>query len=426
MTVRVDSNSQLTPEQERVYRLRNAAERDGGTPGGFLELLAAVVADETWRQIPSGVSSSDPFASFAEFIEAKPPFGLGQRVEDVHVLLQMQHPHEAAAEFRSKMDAMRSEVRRLLAQDGITGYSELQRDRDIQAWAALDKSGSWWLAFFVACQVRPQAAGAAAEGAGRATKLKISANEFARRAGTSADRVLRYYRAWESAYAASAVPLSAEQLCPGHEPIELPPADDWTLYYTSRRSASTDRGALISAAAAAEGIRPTKALEVAENPTALRAAILADPRTADAARAALKALTVEERRSEHLEYVKQVAEEGKAQAASGQLIQLPEQIRAQVSEHLASVTDAPTDPDLVTSTYDLVQKLVNRAVEADPEAHATEQRARFQTALKATRRSIAAIDPASLPDVVDDGLREEISALQEVVNALVASISRSE
>ncbi|MFB6876089.1 hypothetical protein ACFCYW_27645, partial [Streptomyces sp. NPDC056323] len=100
---------------------------------------------------------------------------------------------------------------------------------------------------------------------------------------------------------------------------------DWTLYYTSRRSASTDRGALISAAAEAEGIRPTKALEVAENPTALRAAIMADPKTAEAARVALKAVTAEERRTEHLAYVRQVAEEGKAQAASGQLIKLPEQ-----------------------------------------------------------------------------------------------------
>ncbi|MFB7553383.1 hypothetical protein [Streptomyces sp. NPDC056154] len=46
---------------------------------------------------------------------------------------------------------------------------------------------------------------------------------------------------------------------------------DWTLYYTSRRSASTDRGALISTAAEAEGIRPTKALEVAENRLRLHA-----------------------------------------------------------------------------------------------------------------------------------------------------------
>lgn len=68
--------------------------------------------------------------------------------------------------------------------------------------------------------------------------------------------------------------------------MDLPPAEDWTPYYTSRRSASTDREALISAAAEAEGIRPTKALEVAENPTALRAAIMADPKTAQAARCA--------------------------------------------------------------------------------------------------------------------------------------------
>ncbi|MFI9019155.1 hypothetical protein ACIGZI_34520 [Streptomyces griseus] len=423
MTVRVDSNSQLTPEQERVYRLRNAAERDGGTPGGFLELLAAVVADETWRQTPSGVSA-EPFSSFAEFIEAKPPFGLGRRVEDVHVLLQMQHPHEAAAEFRSKMENMRSEVRRLLAEDGITGYSEQQRDRDIQAWAALDRSGSWWLAFFVACQVRSQASATPTNGESRAAGTKLSAAEFARRAGTSPERVLRYYKAWEAAHAAGAVAHGADELWPGHEPVGLPPAEDWTLYYSSRRGATTDRGALISAAAEAEGIRPTKALEVAENPTALRAAILADPRTAEAARAALKALTSEEKRSEHLEYVRQVAEEGKAQAASGQLIMLPEQVRAQVSEQLAAVAETPTDPELVSSAYDLVQELVSRAVEADPEAHATEQRARFQTALKATRKSIATIDPARFPDVVDDGLREEISALQEAVNALVASITR--
>jgi hypothetical protein len=424
MSVRVESNSQLTPEQERVYRLRNAAERDGGTPGGFLELLAAVVADDTWRQIPSSVNGTAPFSSFAEFIEAKPPFGLGQRVEDVHVLLQMRHPHEAAAETRSKMDAMRTEVRKLLAEDGITGYSEQQRDRDLQAWSALDKAGSWWLAFFVACQVRPTNSPKASVAPQRGAASKISAAEFARRAGTSPERVMRYYKAWESAHAANAVPLSADQLYPGHESIDLPPAEDWTLYYTSRRGAATDRGALISAAAEAEGIRPTKALEVAENPTALRAAILADPKTAEAARAALKALTTEERRSEHLAYIKQVAEEGTAKAPSGQLVDLPEQTRAEVSERLAAVAEADTDPEVVTSTYQAVQELIGKTVEADPQLRLGEQRARFQNALKATRKNIAVIDPANLPEVVDDDLRLEITALQELINALAASISQ--
>jgi hypothetical protein len=422
MSVRIESNSQLTPEQERVYRLRNAAERDGGTPGGFLELLAAVVADGTWRQIPSGVNSPEPFSSFAEFIEAKPPFGLGQRVHDVHVLLQMRHPHETVAEIRTKMDFMRAEVRRLLAEDGITGYSEQQRDRDIQAWTALDKAGSWWLAFFVACQVRPANAGTA-EVQRHALVPKISAAEFARRASTSPERILRYYKAWEAAHAAGAVPISATDLYPGHEPLELPPAEDWTLYYTSRRNSSSDRGALISAAAEAEGIRPTKALEVAENPTALRAAILGDAKTANAARDALKALSSEERREEHLAYVRQAAEEGKAQAASGLLIELPEQIRNEVSARLAEVTDSATDIEAVATTYEAVQALVTKAVEADPQLHANEQRVRFHKALKATRKNISSIDPTDLPAVVDDDLRQEITSLQELVNALAASIA---
>ncbi|MFE5795556.1 hypothetical protein ACFQ8C_23680 [Streptomyces sp. NPDC056503] len=422
MSVRIESNSQLTPEQERVYRLRNAAERDGGTPGGFLELLAAVVADGTWRQIPSGINSSAPFSSFADFIEAKPPFGLGQRVQDVHVLLQMRHPHETVTEIRTKMDAMRAEVRRLLAEDGITSYSEQQRERDIQAWTALDKAGSWWLAFFVACQVHPANAGTV-EAPRHGGMPKISAAEFARRAGTSPERILRYYKAWEAAHGAGAVMVSATHLYPGHEPMELPPAEDWTLYYTSRRSASSDRGALISAAAEAEGIRPTKALEVAENPTALRAAIMADPKTAEAARNALKALTAEERREEHLFYVRQAAEEGKAQAPSGQVIELPEQIRNEVTAHLAEVTDDTADPEAVSHTYEAVQELVAKVVEADPQLRVSEQRVRFQRALKATRKNISSIDPTDLPAVVDDDLRQEITSLQELVNALVASIT---
>ncbi len=64
---------------------------------------------------------------------------------------------------------------------------------------------------------------------------------------------------------------------PQGQDIELQDAEAWPTYYVSRSSATSERGSAITEAAAAEGIRPTKALEVAENPTALRAAILADP-----------------------------------------------------------------------------------------------------------------------------------------------------
>ncbi len=86
---------------------------------------------------------------------------------------------------------------------------------------------------------------------------------------------MRYYKAWDRAADDGLVP-HFEELAPGQE-VELPDADVWLNYYVSRSSATSERGTAITEAAEAEGIRPTKALEVAENPTALRAAILADP-----------------------------------------------------------------------------------------------------------------------------------------------------
>ncbi|CAM5241190.1 hypothetical protein STANM309S_04259 [Streptomyces tanashiensis] len=148
--------------------------------------------------------------------------------------------------------------------------------RDARDFGVYARTGGWAFALKVARSVRP--GGQAAEGTAR---TKVSAKAFAELAGCSPERVMRYYKAWDMAADDGLVP-QFEVLVPG-EDIELPDADVWLSYYTSRNSASSVRGQAISAAAEAEGIRPTKALEVAENPTALRAAILADPGTAEAA-----------------------------------------------------------------------------------------------------------------------------------------------
>lgn len=131
------------------------------------------------------------------------------------------------------------------------------------------RTGGWAFGLRVARSVRPggQAAG---------ETPKVSAKEFAALADCSPERVMRYYKAWDKAADDGVVP-HFEALAPGAE-VELPGADLWLTYYSSRSSAGSERGVAISEAAEAEGIRPTKALEVAENPTALRAAIMADPR----------------------------------------------------------------------------------------------------------------------------------------------------
>ncbi|QMU67082.1 hypothetical protein [Streptacidiphilus sp. P02-A3a] len=432
MSVQVESNSYLTEEQQRVYQLRSSLERNGGTPVGFLDVLAAVIAEDTWRKVPSGVNKEEPFTSFADFIEAKPPFGLGAKVADVLVLLQIRHPHEGVEEIRDRMDAMRAEVRRLLTEDGITGYTEDQRDRDIKAWAALDRSGGWWLAFFVACQVEMGKGHGSSRGSvqrlthGLDGSTKITAQEFAERAGTTAKRVVRYYRAWEAATSSGAVSIGPELLYPGHSPIELPPVEDWSLYYRSRATSgsSEERQQAIAEAAAGEGIKPTMALHVAENPTALRAAILADPKTAQVARAAISDLTVNERSAKHAEYVRQAAGEGQVTTAAGQVIQLPEQARGRAAVLLTAVEDAKATPESVTEAFEAVQGLIAEAVEADPEIQIREQRTRFTKALSSTKKGIESIDLDDLAAVADDDLRGSIAELQKKVNELADLIGK--
>jgi hypothetical protein len=80
--------------------------------------------------------------------------------------------------------------------------------------------------------------------------VKVSAKRFAELAGCSAERVMRYYKAWDRAADDGMVP-HFEALAPGAE-IDLPDSDVWLSYYSSRSSATSDRGTAITAAAEAE------------------------------------------------------------------------------------------------------------------------------------------------------------------------------
>lgn len=421
MTVRVESNSYLTEDQQRVYQLRSSLERNGGTPGGFLDLLAAVVAEGTWRQVPSDVNVEEPFVSFRSFIEAKPPFGLGHKPDYVLRVLQVPHPNEGVPEIHRRMDEMRSAVRAMLAEDGITGYSEEQRDRDIKAWAALDRSGGWWLAFFVACQVSK---GADSKSRSAGSPTKISAAEFARRSGTSPERVLRYLQAWEAAAEAGVVQAGASDLFPGHDPVDLPDEEVWGQFYSSRRSSNSERSALVAAAAEVAGIRPTKALEVKENPTALKVAIIADQRTAEAAKQALEVRAAEVRKAERADYIRRVAGEGKVKTPAGLPLDLPAQAKEKAAALVSVVEDDKATPEEVAEAYEAVQALIVETVASDPEISIREQRTRFTKTITSTVKSIESIDPDDLIAVADDDLRAGIAAAQKRINELAELIAR--
>lgn len=113
--------------------------------------------------------------------------------------------------------------------------------------------------------------------------VKVSAKEFGRRAGTSADRVLRYVDAWGRAAAEGVVP-PADTLTPDqwHDAALLPDAMAWSDFYTAAAGAGrnvSDPAARerLTAAAQEAGVGVTKVLDVASNPNAVAAALAGDP-----------------------------------------------------------------------------------------------------------------------------------------------------
>jgi hypothetical protein len=277
---------------------------------------------------------------------------------------------------------------------------------------------------------------------------KVSAREFAELAGCSPERVMRYYKAWDRAADDGLVP-HFEELAPGQE-IELPDADVWLTYYVSRSSATSERGTAIAEAAEAEGIRPTKALEVAENPTALRAAILADPSTARAARAALldrvredpelqaalardvvrtddlkKAVASESRSADRIGYVRQIAESGQVKTPAGQTIDAPAELRREAERHLSLIDELDEGEDAgewATEAYDTMKSLVVETVEADPGLRVQERRTKFYSGLQRATKVFEELTFDDAEEFYEDDMVQQLEDLQQAIGNCIAAL----
>ncbi|WP_373467026.1 hypothetical protein [Streptomyces umbrinus] len=319
--------------------------------------------------------------------------------------------------------------------------------QDARDFGAYVRAGGWAFALKVARSVRP-----GGEAAGETPK--ISAKEFAELAGCSPERVMRYYKAWDKAADDGLVPYF-EALAPGQD-VELPDSDVWHSYYISRSSAASDRGTAIAAAAEAEGIRPTKALEVAENPTALRAAILADPSTAKAARAALldrlkedpslqtelardiartddlkKAVATETQAASRIGYVRQIVENGQVKTPAGQTIDASAELRAEAERHLSLIDELGEDEDTgewATDAYDTVKDLVAQTVQANPELRLQERRTKFYSSLqKATKvfEELTFDDVDDLDTIYEDDMLQRLEELQQAVGMCITALRKA-
>ncbi|MCX4462207.1 hypothetical protein OG585_03555 [Streptomyces sp. NBC_01340] len=312
---------------------------------------------------------------------------------------------------------------------------------DARDFGAYARTGGWTFALKVARSVRP--GGQSAD-----ETPKVSAKEFAELAGCSPERVMRYYKAWDRAADDGLVP-HFEILVPGQD-IDLPDAEVWQTYYVSRSSASSERGSAITEAAKAEGIRPTKALEVAENPTALRAAILADPSTAQAARAALldrvkedptlqaelardiartdelkKAVATETRAADRIGYVRQIAEKGQIRTPAGQTLDAPAELRSEAERHLSLLDELDEGEDTgewATEAYDTMKNLVVETVEADPELRVQERRTKVYSSLQKATKVFEELTFDDADDIYEDDMVQRLEELQQAIDSCITAL----
>nr|WP_233521959.1 hypothetical protein [Streptomyces triticagri] len=320
--------------------------------------------------------------------------------------------------------------------------------QDAREFGTYARTGGWAFALKIARSVRPggQSAG---------DTVKISAKQFGELAGCSPERVMRYYKAWDMAADDGLVP-QFEALTPGQD-IDLPDADVWLSYYTSRNGATSVRGTAITAAAEAEGIRPTKALEVAENPTALRAAILADPATAQAARQALlhrvqddpalqtelardvarsevlkKAVAGENKAADRIDYVRRIAEEGELKTPAGQRVDAPAELREEAERHLSLIDELDDSEDAgewAAEAFDTMKGLaaeaVERAVESDPELRVQERRTKFYSSLEKATKVFEELTLDDAGDFYEDDMVRCLEDLQQAIGSCISALRKA-
>jgi len=440
-------------------------------------LVRQVIEEDSWRNFTTPRGEQVTHASFESFVTAKPTKGLGYSVaelmrlvaddtETAHLVANLlgrpvaefqqaeknvwNEPAERASGVLPSQDPLwrdPSDDPVALAQSDEPDLDLADPvDRDAFELRSVGRSGSWVWALKVARNIIKSKPGSLSEQDRRERDDlgKVSATEFGRRIGWSTDRVMRYYRAWEKGIERHGLP-AFDQLKPGMH-VPLPAAKTWAACFVPGR-VNSERAESLETAAVEAGLSMGQVVNAAKSPGAMKAAIIADTSTAEAAYSALlersrsdgnlratmartiahdpvfrKETAVESRKAERAEYVRHVVDTGQVKSAAGQVLDLPKQAKDTASKLLAVVEDPHATSEEVAEAYEAVQGIAAEVVKADPEIQTREQRTRFSKALSSTAKSIEAIDPDDLIAVADDDLREKLAGLQKQVNELAALI----
>ena len=149
--------------------------------------------------------------------------------------------------------------------------------------ALLDKNG-WKAAAFIAVSVKPRAGQGTSARSGRSCVSFVQFAKALNAKGWSKTIIQRNYEGWEQAADAGIVPHAADLVY--GERIDLP-TEGWSRVLPAACWTGDEDAEAVAAAAKAAGTGASKAVDIAQNPKALAAAIKGSARVREAAAAAL-------------------------------------------------------------------------------------------------------------------------------------------
>ncbi|MFF9569408.1 hypothetical protein [Streptomyces sp. NPDC014685] len=248
----------------------------------------------------------------------------------------------------------------------IADDGEDHLNADIEEFATHDRKGGWARALLIARRVEPH------EGQGERTDLqprfdrtkvfrRISAREFARRSSTTHKRIMAFHEAWRRAAADGIVP-PVHDLAPGVH-VDLPDEEEVPFfgehgYYRSyeARMNNGERRQAIEQEAERAGIKPGSPVYVAQQPKALKTAILADATARAAAKEAIEEFERREARADLEDHAaaRQAAEESDRDFDAGQAHadrQEQEADTAEVERAVRSTSRDQSEPDVALQVF---------------------------------------------------------------------------
>ncbi|MFF5668229.1 hypothetical protein ACFY7F_36185 [Streptomyces griseofuscus] len=249
----------------------------------------------------------------------------------------------------------------------VADDGEDRLNADIEEFSTHDRKGGWARALLIARRVQPDENNGVGFGQqstkwfGRTTFRRISAREFARRSGTSHKRVMAFHEAWKRAAADGVVPPIGE-LEPGLH-VDLPDEEEVPFfgehgYYRSyeARMNNGERRQAIEQEAERIGIKPGSPVYVAQQPKALKTAILADATARAAAKEALDEFDRREAQadSEDRAAARQAAEErdrslDRQETETGR--QERDAEKAEVERAVRAASRETCDPDMALAVF---------------------------------------------------------------------------